>query len=188
MPLIQILIMAIALAMDALAVSVSSSTRTRHQFHRDALITSFSFGVFQAGMPVLGWFIGQAGARLIQAFDHWVAFALLLLIGIKMIREGLTHTDESCSLAPARFSWKLLLSLSIATSIDAAAVGVSLSLLQTPILTPAIIIGIITFILSWVGHQFGRMLGNRFGKAAEVTGGLVLIAIGFRLLLMHQPF
>ena len=105
-----------------------------------------------------------------------------------MIREGLTHTEESCSLVPVRFSWKLLLSLSIATSIDAAAVGVSLSLLQTPILTPAIIIGIITFILSWIGHQFGRMLGNRFGKGAEVAGGGVLVAIGFRLLFMHQPF
>ncbi len=184
MPFYQIFLLACALAMDAFAVSVASCTRKRDDFHRHALITSLSFGFFQALMPLLGWGLGRADASLLGNIDHWIAFVLLFAIGAKMVWEGIgseSHEDEECP----RFSWKTLLTLSVATSIDAAAVGVSLSLVEVPILFPALAIGVITFAWSWLGHHFGRLLGERFGHGAEIFGGLVLIGIGSKILWQH---
>lgn len=185
MSLPQIILLAFALAMDAFAVSVGSCTRKRDNFHRHALATSLSFGLFQAGMPLLGWSLGRASAGLLQAIDHWIAFGLLAAIGAKMVWEGLHADSEDCDDSPVPFSWKTLMTLSVATSIDAGAVGISLSLIESPILYPALMIGVITFALSWLGHHFGRILGERFGKGAEVFGGLVLIGIGGRILFEH---
>lgn len=185
MSIAQTFLLALALAMDAFAVSVGSCTHKRDNFHRHALATSLSFGLFQAGMPLLGWSLGRAGASLLQNIDHWIAFGLLAAIGLKMIWEGLHKDADDCEGAAVPFSWKTLLMLSIATSIDAAAVGISLSLIDSPILFPAAVIGVVTFVLSWLGHHFGRMLGERFGQGAEIFGGLVLLGIGVRILAQH---
>lgn len=185
MSIIQILFLALALSMDAFAVSVSSCTCKQANFRKQALWTSASFGLFQAIMPLLGWTVGRFGAHFLESIDHWVAFGLLAFVGLKMVKEGFAKDeDENCDISKP-FSWRTLIMLSVATSIDAAAVGISLSLIDTPILFPAIVIGVVTFTLSWLGHHFGRMLGERFGKGAEIVGGLVLVGIGVKILLQH---
>ncbi len=177
--------------MDAFAVSLSSGMcidglRFRHAF-RGAL----SFGLFQALMPILGWFVGGAFRSYIQGFDHWIAFGLLAFIGGRMIVESLSAEPPACDddgdeIAPKDIrNWKTLLVLSFATSVDALAVGLSYSLLGESIWAPAAIIGVVTFAVCLAGFEFGRRVGSLLERRVETLGGVVLIIIGLRILIQH---
>lgn len=173
----------LGLSMDAFAVSVGSGINTKTEKFKNALRAGVFFGFFQAFMPLIGWFIGINLKSFISSFDHWVAFGLLVLIGLKMIHESSKlNRDKSRT----NFSSiKVLFILAIATSIDALIIGVGFAFINIPILTAAIIIGIITFTLSFTGVFMGNRFGAVFGKKAEIIGGLILILIGTKILISH---
>lgn len=183
MDLVTALFIAVGLALDSFAVSLAIGTTTLCRDRRTCLRIAFHFGVFQALMPVLGWLAGSFIARYIQAYDHWVAFGLLAYIGIRMLMSGLGRSSDKVIVNPR--DEMTLLMLSLATSIDALAVGLSLAMLDVEILQPILIIGIVTMILSILGLQVGDRLGLRFGKAMRVAGGVILISIGIRILITH---
>ncbi|MCW3998510.1 MAG: manganese efflux pump MntP family protein [Candidatus Bathyarchaeota archaeon] len=179
---IIIVLIALGLAMDSFSVSITRGfTNTRTRILNEALKTGFFFGLFQAIMPIIGWITGQSIINLISEFDHWIAFGLLIFIGARMIYESLTKESKQIV---SSSSFKVLMILSIATSIDALAVGLSLSFLQTSIIIPAIIIGIITFSLSFLGVYIGKKFGDYFEKIG-VIGGIILIIIGLRIIIEH---
>ena len=179
---ITIILIAIALAMDSFSVSITRGfTTTKTKMSVEALKVGFFFGTFQAIMPIIGWLAGLSIIDLISGFDHWLAFGLLAVIGIRMIYESLTSGSRKIA-SSSRL--KVLVMLSIATSIDALAVGLSLSFFEASILFPAITIGIITFSLSFLGVYIGKKLGNYFEKIG-VIGGIILILIGLRILIEH---
>jgi len=174
---------AFGLAMDAFAVAIAVGVVLPQLTGRRVFRLAFHFGLFQFLMPVMGWLAGRSLYRWIQAFDHWVAFGLLAFIGCRMIlgafRNGSIESEDD----PTR-GW-LLVTLSVATSIDALAVGLSLAFLRVPIWKPSVIIGLVAAILTGFGLAFGRRLGASFGRWAEGAGGLVLIGIGLRILISH---
>jgi putative Mn2+ efflux pump MntP len=183
-------LVAIGLSMDAFAVSVSSGICVRELTIRHALRASFAFGIFQFAMPIAGWYLGGSFKRYIEGFDHWIAFLLLAFVGCKMIKESFAIKDPaSCpdGEEPASniVDPKTLLVLAVATSIDALAVGLSYSMIGTPILLPSTIIGLVTFALCLVGFEFGKRIGARFERWAEVAGGIVLIGIGLKIAAEH---
>lgn len=176
---ITMIFIAIGLSMDAFAVSVANGNlRLKH-----ALRMALAFGVFQAIMPILGWFAGISVRDFVGGVDHWIAFAILVALGIKMMVESFKLDPKS----EKKDSQKLtvLLMLSIATSIDALMVGISLSFLKVSILTPAIIIGVVTFVNSFIGTVIGQKLGHFFENKIEMAGGIVLIIIGIKILVEH---
>lgn len=173
---------ALALAMDAFAVSLASCCRLRRLDAGHVARLALTFGFFQFMMTVLGWLAGRGLSRWISAVDHWVAFVLLAVIGGRMLWESF-RPSEGSSKDPTR-GW-MLLTLAVATSIDALAVGLSLALLSVSIWTPSIVIGVVAAALSAGGALFGSRLGKRFGVWAERFGGVVLIGIGIRILLDH---
>ncbi|HEX9935285.1 MAG TPA: manganese efflux pump MntP family protein [bacterium] len=176
-----ILGIALGLAMDAVAVSVSCGITLKKPRLRDALRIAGSFGFFQAAMPVLGWAAGFGFRKVIESVDHWIAAALLGFIGIRMIIEsGHVAKKRTCPTRPG-----VLLMLSVATSIDALAAGLSFSFLNTDIWGPAMVIGVVTFTLSLGSVMLGRRLGVLFEKKVEAAGGVILIAIGVKILLQH---
>lgn len=183
MDILTVIFIAVGLAMDAFAVSIASGITMEKLRIRYALRIAFFFGVFQAIMPIIGFTAGLSIREFISQFDHWIAFGLLVFIGSKMIYESLLLDGDEQKMDPDDFG--LLLVLSIATSIDALAVGISLSLLNVDIFLPAFIIGIVTFILSYLGVFIGRRVGHLFEKKIEVLGGLVLIGIGLKILIEH---
>jgi manganese efflux pump family protein len=190
MNLLTIITIAFALAMDAFAVSISSGATIKKMHVRQALRVALFFGVFQAVMPLLGWSLGLWAANIIQNFDHWVAFILLAVVGGKMIwesRETVSECVDEEEKNPLNLS--VLIMLSFATSIDAAAVGITLSFLQISILFPVLVIGVITFIVSFIGMYLGMYVcergGDFFSKKIEFAGGLVLIGIGVKILIEH---
>jgi manganese efflux pump family protein len=142
-----------------------------------------AFGFFQFAMPILGWFLGRQVSSLVGAFDHWIAFGLLLFVGGKMLRDARKGQQTENRVDPTGVA--MLLILSLATSIDAFSVGLSLAFLQYSILVPSTTIGIVTFVLSAVGAFFGSRIGRRWGAWAEVAGGCILIFIGIRILMTH---
>jgi len=170
-----------SLAADAFAVSVARSLVCRDST-RNSLIMAGSFGFFQALMPVLGWLVGMQLLSLISGIDHWVAFGLLSFIGVKMIYEAGVIKKEAEH--PA-LDGQVLLLLSLATSIDALAVGLSLSFMKVEILEPALIIGAVTFAISLAGCFLGRRFGHLFEEKAEIAAGIVLIGIGVKVLIDH---
>jgi len=176
----------IGLAMDAFTVSLGIGTGRQANYQRAKFRLIFHFGFFQAAMTVLGWFAGSSVAQYIRGFDHWIAMALLAYVGGNMILSGLNPEGETYLSDPSK--GRLLIMLSIATSIDAMAVGLSLAMLNEPWLIPAIIIGIVTWTLCAVGLLAGDKLGQKFGKRMEILGGLILIGIGLRVLITHQFF
>lgn len=180
---VEILVIAVALAMDALAVSIGIGTGGGARGFRPIFRLAFHFGLFQALMPVLGWAAGTAFARAIAALDHWIALGLLTFVGLRMIRSGLSPDGSRARSDPSR-GWTLL-ALSVAVSIDALAVGLSLAMLHVRIVYPSIVIGVVTGALSWLGLTVGHRLGSHFGARMEIAGGLLLIAIGVRILLEH---
>lgn len=170
--------------MDAFAVSIGVSIRLRHVSARQVFRFGWHFGLFQAMMPVIGWYFGTRLESLIVAWDHWVAFVLLAFVGGKAICEALSSQeqgDETRGADPTR-GWSLVI-LSVATSIDALAVGISFGVMAIDIWYPAVIIGIITASLTTFGMLFGARLGLRFGRRIEVLGGIILIGIGLKILL-----
>lgn len=184
MDILTILGTAVALAMDAFAVSTAISAGLRVITPRHRFRLAWHFGLFQFFMPILGWISGAALTSILKYLDHWIAFGLLLFLGFRMIWNAQSDDlDEFRKVDPTR-GWSLI-GLSLATSIDAFAVGLSLGLLQMPIWVPALIIGIVTLSLSLLGTFIGQKIGGIFGQWAERIGGTVLILIGLRILIHH---
>lgn len=183
MDAITILFIAFGLAMDAFAVAIASGIATKRMTVNNVLKIAASFGAFQMLMPMIGWLAGLSLADVISGFDHWVAFALLGIIGCKMVYESLRlgPGDEAANPLNAY----TLLVLSIATSIDALAVGVSFAFLTVSIAAPVVVIGAVTFAMSFAGVYIGGRFGHFFERKIQVLGGLVLIGIGIKILLEH---
>lgn len=176
---------ALALAMDAFAISVGISLSSEGVTKRQTFRLAFHFGFFQFMMPVIGWLAGQSILEYIQAVDHWVAFGLLLFIGARMIYESFRSREmiKKRKTDPSKgFS---LFTLSVATSIDALAVGLSIAVLHEVILYPAAVIGIVAFLMTVLGIKSGPLLGRMIGKRAELLGGLILILVGIKILSGH---
>lgn len=183
MTFLEIVLIAIGLAMDAFAVSICAGTNKLTKGKRPTFRLSFHFGLFQFLMPIIGWFLGFSIQKYIEDYDHWIVLILLSYVGLKMIKSGLNENSE---IEKGDLSKGMnLVMVSIATSIDALAVGISLAMLQTGIWYPSIIIGIITAGLSVLGVQLGNKLGSKFGKRMEILGGIILILIGIRILITH---
>jgi putative Mn2+ efflux pump MntP len=179
-----ILGIALGLAMDCFAVAVGASVTLRRATGRQTFRLAFHFGLFQFLMPVLGWLAGLTVAGLMAKVDHWVAFGLLTFIGGKVIfmalreKGGRMHAND-----PTRGA--SLVMLSVATSIDALAVGFSFAMLEVRVWAPSVVIGVVSGAVTALGMQVGSRLGERFGRRMEILGGLVLIAIGIKILLQH---
>jgi len=183
MNIVELLLLAIGLSMDAFAVSICKGLSTQQLKPKNYLAVALWFGGFQALMPTIGYFLGSTFEKYITRFDHWVAFALLVLIGGNMIKEGFSKEEEK---ADASFSFKNMLLLAIATSIDALAVGITFALLPDVNLPFAVsTIGVITAILSAVGLKVGNIFGLKYKAKAEIFGGFILVLIGAKILLEH---
>ena len=182
MGILELLLLSVGLAMDAFAVSICKGLALERVTLKHAAIVGAWFGIFQALMPAIGYFLGSAFERYITAFDHWIAFALLALIGGNMIREAL-HPDEDG--ADASLGFRTMLLLAIATSIDALAVGITFAFLQVNLLVSVLMIGIITFGISMAGVKLGSVFGTRYQARAELAGGVILILLGVKILLEH---
>ncbi len=185
MDFVAILLIAVGLAMDAFAVSLCKGLALRKVTLRNMLVAGLWFGGFQALMPIIGFYLGVSFYDLISAYDHWVAFFLLFLIGLNMVREGLFGEEEEVD---ADMGVKTMILLAIATSIDALAVGISFAMTESSIFLPAAIIGVVTLAISMAGVKIGSLFGDRFGKKAEVLGGVILVIIGLKVLLEGLGF
>lgn len=183
MTFVEIVLIAVGLAMDAFAVSICAGTNELTKGKRPTFRLSFHFGLFQFLMPILGWLLGSGIQKHIEDYDHWVVLILLSYVGIKMIKSGFENNPD-VGKSDLSKGIKLIM-VSVATSIDALAIGISLAMLQTDIWYPSIIIGIITAGLSVAGVRLGNKLGSKFGKRMEIIGGIILILIGIRILITH---
>ncbi len=181
MTIVDLFIMAVGLSMDAFAVSICKGLSVKKLSVKHMLITGLYFGGFQAGMPLVGYLLGRQFQSLITEIDHWIAFVLLALIGGNMIRESFGKEEELND----SFSFREMLPLAVATSIDALAVGVTFAFLQVNIVPAVSFIGVTTFLLSAVGVKIGNVFGCRYKSKAEFLGGLVLILMGIKILLEH---
>jgi putative Mn2+ efflux pump MntP len=179
-----LLLIAVGVSADAFAVALTKGLHMRRFNLRNALVIAVAFGAFQAIMPLIGWMLGTQFARYITEFDHWVAFGLLLLVGGKMLWEAFSaHEDTERDFD--RLDLRQLLVLALATSIDALAVGITLAFVPVSIVGAISLIGATTLVLAFLGVVVGRRVGARFGKPAEIAGGVILILIGTRILLDH---
>jgi putative Mn2+ efflux pump MntP len=183
MELLTIILIALGLAMDAFAVSVATGSVYKQLKLAHALRMALFFGSFQALMPIIGWLAGLSFKDAIITFDHWVAFGLLTAIGCKMIYESFQIKKAEDRPNPA--SLTVVLALAVATSIDALAVGITISLITSHIAAAIIIIGLITLVLSYLGCWLGQKIGHFFENKIEIAGGLILIGIGTKILLQH---
>lgn len=168
--------------MDAFAVSLTACINWEGHRIRNALKMALFFGFFQALMPTLGYFGGAAVSGFVQAVDHWIAFVLLLFVGGKMIYEAVKKSGE-CECRKEKLSLHVLLMLALATSLDAFAVGLTFAMLQISIWRPVILIGLTTFVISFFGVIFGEKVGEMVGRKVEIAGGVLLIAIGLKILI-----
>ncbi len=178
-----IALISVGLAMDALAVSLCVGTAGQISNLRGKIRLAAHFGIFQAGMTALGWLTGETILRYVEKFDHWIAFALLGYVGINLIRSGFDQEGQAFEQDPS--TGKILVMLSLATSLDAFAVGLSLAMVKVPVLLSIIAIGIVTLGLSALGLLAGHRLGEKFGKRMEILGGVILLGIGLRVVLTH---
>ena len=185
MSVIELLVLALGLSMDAFAVSICKGLSVPKLQAKHCLICGVYFGGFQALMPLIGWALGIRFQSMITNIDHWIAFVLLAVIGANMIKESFSK-EEECP--DASFGFKTMLTLAVATSIDALAVGVTVAFLDVSIVPAVLLIGATTFVCSAVGVKIGNVFGNRFQSKAEFLGGLVLIAIGLKILIEHLFF
>lgn len=176
----ELLLISIALAMDAFSVSICKGLTMKHKFKRNSLIIALSFSIFQMLMPLIGYFLGSNLNEYFLSFNHIIAFVLLSVIGFNMIKES--YHDEKVN---EGLSIKELILLSIATSIDAMAVGITFSLFKVNLCIAILMIGITAFILSLIGVNLGKLIGKNFEKKAQILGGIVLILIGVKILLEH---
>ena len=186
MSIIEIALIGVGLAMDAFAVSICKGLAMRRMNYKKAIIIAAFFGVFQALMPALGYVLGTTFANKIAAIDHWIAFILLALIGANMIKEALSSDDDECQDDSLRLGD--LIMLSIATSIDALAVGITFSFFNVSLLLSVSMIGIITFIICVIGVKVGNVFGEKYKSKAELAGGLILIVMGAKILIDHLFF
>ena len=182
MSLIELFLIAVGLSMDAFAVSVCKGLSVRKAEPRHSLIVGAYFGGFQALMPALGYVLGRQFESLITSVDHWIAFVLLGIIGGNMIREALKGDAEEMD---DSFTFRTMLPLAIATSIDALAMGVTFAFLQVQIVPAVLFIGVITFVLSAIGLKVGNVFGAKYKSRAELFGGVVLVLMGVKILLEH---
>ena len=182
MTFIELLLIAIGLSMDAFSVSICKGLTTKKFSWRMALVCGLWFGFFQALMPIIGYFLGAQFQEMIEAYDHWIAFGLLFLIGANMIREAVWGKEES---QDGSLGFKTMLLLAIATSIDALAVGVSFACIRVKLWSSVIVIGLTTFAFSVLGVKIGNVFGSKYEKSAEIIGGIILILIGLKILLEH---
>lgn len=186
MSTLEIWLLAISLAMDCFTVSITSGIIMRRICWRTILTMSFFFGLFQGIMPLLGWFCASRFYHLIESFDHWIAFGLLAFLGIRMIKESFSDEDKCC-FDPTLL--KVVLALAVATSIDALAVGISFACtgMNTigSILSPILIIGLVSFLMSVIGNLLGIYFGKHVNLRMELWGGIILIAIGIKILIEH---
>ena len=180
---VEILVIALALSLDSFAVSLAASTSGFAKDKRAAFRLSFHFGLFQFLMPIVGWALGTAIEPIIAAFDHWVAFILLALVGIRMIRSATSPDSGTQQSDPSR--GMVLVMLAIATSIDAMAVGLSMAMLRVAVWYPSIVIGLVTGGMCVLAIVGGNRLGGWLGKRAQLVGGIVLILIGVRIVISH---
>jgi putative Mn2+ efflux pump MntP len=180
---VSVVAIALGLAMDAFAVSISSGVAIQQMRVRHALLIAGFFGAFQALMPLAGWTAGRLARAYVEGTDHWVAFGLLCAVGLKMIYES--RFQEKAERTADPLNVYVLFALAIATSLDALAVGVSLSMVNVSIARPVVVIGAVTFVMSFAGTYIGDMVGHLFESQLEILGGLVLIGIGVKILLAH---
>ena len=185
MGFVELLLLAVGLSMDAFAVSICKGLAMKKATLRGCMTCGLWFGGFQALMPTIGFFLGALFAEAIEAFDHWVAFGLLALIGVNMLREAFGKEEcEECG--DADLSVKTMFVMAVATSIDALAVGISLAMAgDTNIFVAAVLIGLTTCALSAIGVKVGNIFGSRYEKKAEAAGGIILILLGLKILLEH---
>ena len=186
MSIIEIALIGVGLAMDAFAVSICKGLAMRRMNYKKAIIIAAFFGVFQALMPALGYVLGTTFANKIAAIDHWIAFILLALIGANMIKEALSSDDDECQDDSLRLGD--LIMLSIATSIDALAVGITFAFFNVSLLLSVSMIGIITFIICVIGVKVGNVFGEIYKSKAELDGVLILIVMGAKILIDHLFF
>lgn len=185
MSLFTLFITAVGLSMDAFAVSICKGLAMKKLSWKKALIIGLWFGGFQALMPTIGYLLGTSFESYVTAIDHWIAFVLLALIGANMIKEALSKEDEKTN---DSVDVKTMFLLAIATSIDALAVGVTYAFLQVQIVPAVTFIGVITFCLSVTGVKIGNVFGLKYKSKAEITGGVILILMGTKILLEHLGF
>lgn len=183
MDLFDLIVTAIALSMDAFAVSIGKGLSVQTLRPKHSLIVGAYFGGFQALMPFLGWLLASSFAEYIRRFDHWIAFALLALIGANMIREALSKKKEEKM--DASFGVKTMLPLAIATSIDALATGVTFAMTETNIWLAIAVVGTTTFVFSAVGLRIGHLFGRKYQAKAELLGGVILVLMGIKILIEH---
>ena len=185
MGIIELLLLAVGLSMDACAVSICKGLAMKKATLKEGAICGIWFGGFQALMPLIGYFLGSLFAQAIEAVDHWIAFVLLAFIGFNMLKEAFSKCQE-CGDGGADLSFKTMLVMAIATSIDALAVGISLAMAgDVNIVLAVVLIGVITFVLSCAGVKIGNIFGSRFERKAQAAGGIILILLGIKILLEH---
>ena len=187
MGILELFLIGVGLSMDAFAVAICQGLQMQRFNWKNAAVIALFFGGFQALMPLTGWLLGSQFAGYIQSIDHWVTFVLLGLIGGNMIREALSseEEEESVCASGAVLDYRQLFLMAIATSIDALAVGVTFAFLEVAILSAIVIIGCTTFCLSFSGVAVGNFFGARYKKRAELTGGVILVLLGAKILLEH---
>ena len=183
MSFFELFLIAIGLSMDAFSVSICKGLTTKRFSWRRALVCGLWFGFFQALMPVIGYFLGAQFQEMIEAYDHWIAFGLLFLIGANMIREAFSKKEGASQNSSLGFRTMFL--LAIATSIDALAVGISFACIQVELWSSVAVIGLTTFVFSVLGVKIGNVFGSKYEKSAGVIGGIILILIGLKILLEH---
>ena len=184
MGIVEIILIAVSLAMDAVAVSICKGLSMKKMDWKKAIIIGLYFGLFQGGMPLIGYLLGVGFEESIKFVDHWIAFGLLAFIGGNMIKEALSKKEDGDEVDD-KVDFKTMVVLAIATSIDALAVGVTFAFLNVNIILAVSLIAAITFVISCIGVKLGNVFGDKYEKKAELAGGVVLILIGLKILLEH---
>ena len=185
MGIVELFLIAVGLSMDAFAVAVCKGLAMKKCTWTKAGIVGLYFGVFQAGMPLIGYVLGVQFKDFITSIDHWIAFILLGIIGFNMVRES---REEECETTSEALDVKTMIGLAVATSIDALAVGVTFAFLQVKIVPAVSFIGVTTFIISVAGVKIGNIFGAKYKSKAELAGGIILILMGVKILLEHLGF
>ena len=182
MDIFEIIVIGFGLSMDAFAVAVCKGLSMKKMNWKNAIIIALYFGIFQALMPVIGFLLGTTFSDFVKSVDHWIAFILLVTIGLNMIRESFKKDDDERN---DNIDFKTMIILAIATSIDALAVGITFAFLKVDLTLSISLIGIITFVISLIGVKIGNVFGDKYEKKAEIFGGVILILLGIKILLEH---
>lgn len=181
----SLFLLALALSMDAFAVSICKGITVKNMDLKKALVIGLYFGLFQALMPFIGFYLTDIFSEQIKSFDHWIAFALLLFIGIKMLLEAFKGENKSCDINSGSIKFLVMIPLAIATSIDALAAGITLHIENANIYASILLIGTVTFYFCVLGSKVGNYLGLKWQKSAEIIGGIILVLLGIKILLEH---